>query len=143
VRAATVVARLRFTIRAYLREGRPPDRVLEMCTGEIDVLTDNHFSTVLVGIGNLETREITLANAGHLNPLLLSHSHPEFVLTAVGLPSGVRRSTYRPTSFAMPPGRPWWRSLTDWSSGAPKDSTSASNDWPTRHRHLPPAWRIC
>lgn len=104
VRAATVMARLRFTIRAYLREGHPPDRVLEMCSGEIDVLTDNHFSTVLVGIGNLETREITLANAGHLNPLLISDSHPEFVPTAVGLPLGVRRSTYRPTSFVMPPG---------------------------------------
>jgi hypothetical protein len=103
VRAATVMARLRFTIRAYLREGHPPDRVLEMCSGEIDVIADDHFSTVLVGVGDLETRRITIANAGHLNPLLVSGSHSEFITTTVGLPLGVRRSTYRPTTFVMPP----------------------------------------
>jgi serine phosphatase RsbU (regulator of sigma subunit) len=104
VGAATLMARLRFTIRAYLLEGHAPDVVLEMCSRDPDVIDDGHFATVLVGVGDLESGEITLANAGHLNPLLLSGAGSEFVSTHVGLPLGIAATTYRSKKIIMATG---------------------------------------
>jgi hypothetical protein len=103
VSAATIMARLRYTIRAYLLEGHPPDVVLEMVARQLDVNEDGHFATVLVGIGHHRTREVTVANAGLLNPLVVS-STPEFVQTKVGLPLGVALSSYTCTTIVVPPG---------------------------------------
>jgi serine phosphatase RsbU (regulator of sigma subunit) len=103
--AAAVMARLRFTLRAYLMEGHLPDRALVMCAREIDLIDDRHFATVLAGVGNLETREITLASAGHFSPLLLTDTTTEYVPTTVGVPLGVTPpSDYQLTSCVMPPG---------------------------------------
>ena len=102
--AATVMARLRFTIRAYLLEGHPPDVVLGMCSRQLDIGSDGHFATVLVGLGDLGSREITLASAGHLNPLLFSDTEWEYVTPNVGLPLGVAPGTYETTSIHVPPG---------------------------------------
>jgi serine phosphatase RsbU (regulator of sigma subunit) len=102
--AATIMARLRFTIRAYLLEGHPPDVVLEMCSRQLDIGSDGHFATVLVGVGNLVSRELTVANAGHLNPLLVSTSEWEYPTMKLGLPLGVGPSTYEATSMHVPPG---------------------------------------
>ena len=102
--AATIMARLRFTIRAYLLEGHPPDVVLEMCSRQLDAGTDGHFATVIVGIGDVESRQIVLANAGHLEPLVVSGARAEFVKTETGLPLGVSAFAYASTTIAMPPG---------------------------------------
>jgi serine phosphatase RsbU (regulator of sigma subunit) len=104
VSAATVMARLRFTIRAYLLEGHPPDRVLAMCSEQIDISVDDHFSTVLVGIGDRATRRLTLANAGHLNPLIMTGTEARFATTAVGLPLGITPGSYEPTTVVLRPG---------------------------------------
>jgi serine phosphatase RsbU (regulator of sigma subunit) len=102
--AATVMARLRFYIQAYLLEGHSPDVVLEMCSRQINVATDGHFSTVLIGILDLATGEIIFANAGHLNPLLVSGTASEYVITSVGPPLGVASSTYLPSTVVLSPG---------------------------------------
>ena len=102
--AATMMARLRFTIRAYLLEGHPPDVVLEMCSRQFDIGSDGHFATVLVGVGNLVSRELTVANAGHLNPLLVSKAEWEYPTTKLGPPLGVGPSTYEAASIVVPPG---------------------------------------
>lgn len=104
VDAAALMARIRFTLRAYLVEGHSPDTALEMCSAQVDILRDGHIVTVLVGTGDLVTRQITLANAGHLNPLLVSQGQQHFVDTAVGLPLGVQATSYTPTTLVMPPG---------------------------------------
>ena len=70
------MAALRFTIRGYALEGFSPTAILEKCSGQLHLLTDGHFATVLVGVGNARTRSITLANAGHFNPLLIDGEHP-------------------------------------------------------------------
>ena len=103
VSAATTMARLRFTIRAYLLEGHRPDVVLGMCSCQLDVMEDEHFSTVLVGVGDLRSREVTVANAGHFNPLVVSGAESRFVDLHVGLPLGVTPATYTCTTFVMPP----------------------------------------
>ena len=104
VNAATIMAQLRYTVRAYLIEGHSPGAALTMCSRQLDIAVDGHFATVLVGVGDLSTREITLANAGHLNPLLLAGDRARFVETTVGLPIGIGPGTYPETIVAMPPG---------------------------------------
>jgi serine phosphatase RsbU (regulator of sigma subunit) len=104
VGAATIMAQLRYTVRAYLMEGHGPGAVLGMCSSQLDIDVDGHFATVLVGVGDLESREITLANAGHMNPLLVSGDQTSFVETTVGPPIGIGPSTYAETTVAMAPG---------------------------------------
>ncbi|HEY3926527.1 MAG TPA: PP2C family protein-serine/threonine phosphatase [Acidothermaceae bacterium] len=104
VGAATIMAQLRYTVRAYLLEGHGPGAALGMCSRQLDITVDGHFATVLVGVGDLSSREITLANAGHMNPLLVTGDQTTFVDTTVGLPIGIGPSTYAETTVAMPPG---------------------------------------
>jgi serine phosphatase RsbU (regulator of sigma subunit) len=98
------MARMRFTLRAYLLEGHPPDVALGMSSRQLDINDDGHMATVLVGIGQLASREITLANAGHPNPLLVSADQSRFISTVVGPPLGVATTSYESTTFVMEPG---------------------------------------
>jgi serine phosphatase RsbU (regulator of sigma subunit) len=104
VGAAAIMARLRFTIRAYLTEGHPPEVVLEMCSRQLSVNEDGHLSTTLVGMGDTVSGVITLANAGHLNPLLVSDTAAGFVTTEVGLPLGVAPASYSATTVRLASG---------------------------------------
>ena len=104
VGAATIMARLRFTLRAYLLEGHPPEVALTMCSRHLDIVADEYFSTVLAGVGDTRTRQITLANAGHLNPLQVTGSGCAYIATALGPPLGIRQTTYAPATVTMPPG---------------------------------------
>ncbi len=104
VSAAAIMARMRFTVRAYLTEGHPPDVVLEMCSRQLNVNRDGHLATVLVGVGDVESGVITVANAGHLDPLILSKEQVDFAHTVVGLPLGVTHVAYTPTTFQLAPG---------------------------------------
>ena len=70
--AATIMAGLRYTIRAYATLGYDPARILEMASKEINIGSDGHFATVLVGLVDNDRREVTMANAGHLPALLLN-----------------------------------------------------------------------
>ncbi|UQX89014.1 serine/threonine-protein phosphatase [Jatrophihabitans telluris] len=104
VEAAALMGRIRFTLRAYLVEGHPPEVALGLCSREVNVLRDGHIATALVGVGDLSTGVITLANAGHLGPLLVTESEARFITTSVGLPLGVRVSTYQTTQMTLPYG---------------------------------------
>jgi len=104
VDAAAIMARLRFTIRAYLTEGHAPDVVLGMCSRQLNVNRDGHLSTVLIGLGDTHSGEISLSNAGHLNPLRIADTSAEFVSTEVGLPLGVAPSTYALTTLRLTSG---------------------------------------
>ena len=102
--AAAIMARLRFTIRAYLTEGHPPDAVLEKCARQLSVNQDGHMATVLIGVGDTESGVVTLANAGHLNPLHVSENAAEFIPTDVGLPLGVSPGRYSTTTVRLASG---------------------------------------
>jgi serine phosphatase RsbU (regulator of sigma subunit) len=104
VSAAALMARLRFTIRAYLMEGHGPDVALQMSSRQIDIAEDGHFATVLIGLVDLPTRELTLANAGHPEPLVVSRGEAVYVPTEVGPPLGTAPAQYERTTFTMPPG---------------------------------------
>ncbi len=104
VEAATLMARLRFTLRAYLLDGHSPEIALEMCAKHIRIQADRHFATVLVGRGDLRTRTIVMANAGHLKPLIIDGSHAHYVETPVGLPLGMGPSRYIASTITMTSG---------------------------------------
>ena len=98
------MARARFTLRAYLVDGNSPQQALEKCSRQFDVASDGHMITAAVGVGNARTGEITLANAGHPPPLLVSVGGSEYLDVPVGHPLGVGPSSYRPTTVTMPVG---------------------------------------
>ena len=104
VNAATIMAQLRYTVRAYLLEGHDPGAILGMVSGQLDIAEDGHFATILVGVGDLSSREIKVANAGHLNPLVVSGNQSGFIQTAVGPPIGIGPASYAETTFSMAPG---------------------------------------
>jgi serine phosphatase RsbU (regulator of sigma subunit) len=101
--AATVMAALRFTIRTYAVEGYPPEAILEKCSKQLRVPVDGHFATVLVGIGDVDRHEITLANAGHFNPLVIDGNKTTFVDTVLGVPLGVAGGAYKSVTVSVPP----------------------------------------
>jgi hypothetical protein len=101
--AASTMAALRFTIRAYALDGDAPSTILEKCSDQLDIDTDGHFATVLIGLGDVARHEITLANAGHLNPLLIDGGRTSFVATPVGVPIGVTGGHYRSVTVTVPP----------------------------------------
>ncbi|WP_457109944.1 PP2C family protein-serine/threonine phosphatase [Marmoricola sp. URHA0025 HA25] len=102
--AVAVMARARFTIRAYLLDGHSPAATLEKCSHQFDITSDGHMTTALVGIGDWRTGEVTIANAGHPTPLLLTTDGASFVATRPGRPLGTGPTTYESTTFTMAPG---------------------------------------
>ncbi|HWE54883.1 MAG TPA: PP2C family protein-serine/threonine phosphatase [Acidimicrobiales bacterium] len=105
VEAAAVMGRLRFTLRAYLLEGHAPEVALRMCSAHLDIERDGHFATALVGVGHVASRRISVANAGHPNPLLIWPGGTEYLETDVGPPIGaLSQPTYGSTSFDLPAG---------------------------------------
>jgi len=101
--AAAIMASLRYTIRAYASLAYSPARILEMASKEINIGSDGHFATVLVGLADNERREVTMASAGHLPALLLNDSGSEFVTVPVGLPLGIGAPAYEVRTIPITP----------------------------------------
>lgn len=105
LRAATTMAGLRFAIHAYAAEGHTPEVILSKLSRLVSVNVDRQLATVLCALVDVPARQLTLTNAGHLPPLLISDQRSEFVETTVGLPVGVDRDArYTSTTVSAPPG---------------------------------------
>jgi serine phosphatase RsbU (regulator of sigma subunit) len=105
VHAGSVMAALHFAIRGFVSEGHGPAAVLDRLAELLDVTQDQHFATVLCGVADLAAGELTLANAGHLPPLLLGDGTAVLVATEVGPPIGVRsRGPYTTTVIRLSAG---------------------------------------
>jgi serine phosphatase RsbU (regulator of sigma subunit) len=103
--AATMMAALRYSARAYAVEGHSPATILTKLSGLASVARDGHFATVLCGLLDVSTGRVTVANAGHPAPLLTTPTGAEFVETIIGVPVGVGRGTsYSEVEFAFPRG---------------------------------------
>ncbi len=94
--AATTMAALHYSVRAYAREGSSPsvilDRLSELVRGE----PNRRFASVLCGAVDTASHGLTLANAGHLPPLLVTPTGRSFVEAVPGPPLGVEpTATYR------------------------------------------------
>jgi serine phosphatase RsbU (regulator of sigma subunit) len=75
-------------------------------TGEqLDIIADGHFATLLVGLGELDTGRVSIANAGHLDALLLVDGSANYVHTEVGAALGLAQdASYRATTVQLEPG---------------------------------------
>jgi serine phosphatase RsbU (regulator of sigma subunit) len=104
VDAVAEMARARFTLRAYLVDGNCAATALEKCSHQFDVATDGHIITVLVGVGNGRTGEVTVANAGHPLPLLVTEGETSFVPMRVGPPLGTGPGSYDSSTFTLSVG---------------------------------------
>jgi serine phosphatase RsbU (regulator of sigma subunit) len=102
--AGTIMASLRYAIRAYARQGDDPATILTKLAGLIDVGDSGRFATVLCGMIDVQRHTVTLANAAHPEPLLVDTDHAEFVSTEVGVPIGVENSKpYASVTLTVPP----------------------------------------
>jgi hypothetical protein len=105
VPAANTMASLHYAIRAYAAQGDDPQTILGKLTELLDVARDGHFATVLLGHVDVRDRRLTIANAGHLPPLLVSGGEASYVETANGGPIGVTTDVrYRATTVQLPAG---------------------------------------
>jgi serine phosphatase RsbU (regulator of sigma subunit) len=103
--AATMMAALRYSARAYAVDGHSPATILTKLSGLASVARDGHFATVLCGLLDVSSGRVTVANAGHPAPLLTTPTGAEFVETIIGVPVGVGRGTsYSEVEFAFPRG---------------------------------------
>lgn len=102
--AATMMAALRYAIRAYAADGDGPAEILTKLSGLVSIPRDGHFATVLCAVIDRANRTIVLANAGHPEPLLLGDGPARFVTTQTRPPIGVRMSApYPAVSAPLPP----------------------------------------
>jgi serine phosphatase RsbU (regulator of sigma subunit) len=97
LRAATVMAQLRFSLGAYLLEGHPPARALDLLN---DLLRRSHPELVTVCVAVLDLRDgtVEVANAGHLPPLLVTAGGAEYLRATsplLGVPAPGERAVAR------------------------------------------------
>lgn len=102
--AATVMASVRYTVRTLASVGHSPEEILEETGRLLDADLDGHFVTVLVGVFDDRTNELTLASAGHLPPLVVRDGCAEFVPVSPGTPLGVPGSHSIPMTVEFGPG---------------------------------------
>ncbi|MGH9303276.1 MAG: PP2C family protein-serine/threonine phosphatase [Acidimicrobiales bacterium] len=105
VRAAAVMASLRFAGRAFALEGHPPQVILEHLEKTVDISSDGHFATVLCGLVDVPNHELVLASAGHLPPVLCSGGQAVALESAPMPPIGVTEgAAIEPRVVKVPPG---------------------------------------
>jgi serine phosphatase RsbU (regulator of sigma subunit) len=105
IAAATVMASLRFSSRAFVSEGQSPALVVANLRKTFELGHDGCFATVLCMRVDVEAREVELANAGHLSPLVRQHGTTSVVESVLGPPIGVGLDvTTESSSFCLAPG---------------------------------------
>lgn len=104
VDAVASMAHARFTLRAYLVDGDSPAVALAKCSHQFDITADGHLITVVVGVGNWRTGELTLASAGHPAPLVLRDGVAGFIEAKGGPPLGVGPTEFPSATYQMVEG---------------------------------------
>ncbi len=92
--AATMMASLRYSMRAYAAQGSGPAGILRGLSNLVSVRRDGHFATVLCALIDVAGRSITCANAGHPEPLIVDGQDARFIETTIGVPIGVRPNAH-------------------------------------------------
>jgi serine phosphatase RsbU (regulator of sigma subunit)/anti-sigma regulatory factor (Ser/Thr protein kinase) len=100
--AATVMSRLRNSLRAFAFEGHEPARTVELLNEMVHFLDASEMATLIFGVLDPRHRELTLVNAGHLPALLCRKADgiTSFVETEPYPPLGVVTSL-RPRSYTI------------------------------------------
>jgi serine phosphatase RsbU (regulator of sigma subunit) len=105
LRAATTMAALRYAIHAYAADGDAPSSLLTKLSKLLNIGTEGQIATVLCALIDVQARQVSVASAGHLPPLMITDGHSQFVNTVVGMPVGVdHEASYAATTVSAPPG---------------------------------------
>ena len=105
VRAAAVMASLHYACRAYALEGHPPAVILGRLRRLLDVTRDEHLATVLCGLAEVKAHRVTLANAGHLPPLVGRGTELGYPAIKPAAPIGIPQSAEpEPAIITIPAG---------------------------------------
>jgi serine phosphatase RsbU (regulator of sigma subunit) len=103
--AATMMASLRYSARAYAADGHSPATILAKLSMLANIARDGHFATVLCAALDVASGRVRVANAGHPAPLLIGPTGAEFIQTDIGVPVGVGgEPTYAEVTFTFPRG---------------------------------------
>ena len=103
--AATVMASLRYAVRAYAARGDAPEDILTSLSDLLSVEDDGYFATALIIEADLTERRGSMVSAGHLPPLCVDRSGARFLEVKAGVPIGVlRQAVYPVTSMTLDPG---------------------------------------
>jgi sigma-B regulation protein RsbU (phosphoserine phosphatase) len=102
--AALLMSSTRAILRSLAPVHHSPSQTLERLNR---ILTEDFpagkFVTMIYGVLDAETRQLTLASAGHLRPLLIGE-HCSFVPLDPGLPLGLGASSYPQSTLTLTPG---------------------------------------
>jgi Stage II sporulation protein E (SpoIIE) len=105
IRAAAVMASLHYACRAYALEGHPPGAILDRLRGMLDVSQEGHLATVLCGLVEVGSRRVTLANAGHLPPLIAGGTEAGYPAVRPAPPIGIPADAVpEPVTVTIPAG---------------------------------------
>jgi serine phosphatase RsbU (regulator of sigma subunit) len=89
VRAAAAMSQLRSALRAYLCIDADPAQVVEKLDVMFDKLAISQLATLIYGIVDVNSRQLSFVNAGHYPPIVIRHgARPEFITTSPRLPLG-------------------------------------------------------
>ncbi|MEP6697942.1 MAG: ATP-binding SpoIIE family protein phosphatase [Pseudonocardiales bacterium] len=105
VRAAAVMGQLRTAIRAYSRLDIPPGELLSLLDGLVAELKDEQIVTCVYAVFDPATKVMTLANAGHLPPVVVRPGKDgRLVPIKVGAPLGVGVGVFTEYQLSLDPG---------------------------------------
>lgn len=102
--AALLMSATRAILRSLAKLHRSPGETLAHLNQTLaEDFPSGKFVTMVYGILDARTREITIASAGHLKPLLIN-GHCAFLDVDTGLPLGLGTSSYPEHTIQLPPG---------------------------------------
>jgi sigma-B regulation protein RsbU (phosphoserine phosphatase) len=103
--AALLMAATRGVLRTLAEASCTPSEVLSKLNRLlVEDLPPARFVTMVFAVLDPEARTLTLASAGHLQPLLVHGEEARFLDTEMGLPLGLALGEYSETEIELKPG---------------------------------------
>ena len=113
LQAAATMASLRYAIHAYAAQNDPPAAILTKLSRILSVTDAGQIATVLCALVDLGARQVTIASAGHLPPLLIADGHGEYLSSEIGLPIGAQTGAAYESTTVPAPGSATLLAFTD------------------------------
>ena len=105
IAAAAIMGQLRSAVRAYSLDEHSPAEIIQRVDRMVNTLDDPPITTCIVARYNGVTRELQIATAGHLPPVLVHQSGTaEVISLAPGLPLGVGGAKFSETAMTLDVG---------------------------------------
>jgi anti-sigma regulatory factor (Ser/Thr protein kinase) len=98
------MGQLRASVRAYALEGHQPIELLRRVDRVVQAIDESQLTTCIYAVYDSSTRDLTLAVAGHLPPLVIDATGPRFIELEPGIPLGVGGASFGQTRVPLAPG---------------------------------------